>query len=144
MSYENNAEMTAMMTGTVIDGTGTAARMEGRPVAGKTGTSQDYRDAWFVGFTADYVCGVWIGNDDDAPMRRATGGGLPARIFKTFMTTAEKDLPPRPLAGTEIALQLAAAEDENAPAVESTEPPSPQRTDGDLLDAFQNLLNKLF
>jgi membrane peptidoglycan carboxypeptidase len=67
-------------------GTGRAARLEDRPTAGKTGTTQDFRDAWFVGFTADLVCGVWIGNDNNAPMRKATGGTLPARIFHSFMS----------------------------------------------------------
>ena len=60
-------------------GTGRAARLGDRPSGGKTGTTQDYRDAWFVGFTADYVCGVWIGNDDNSSMRKATGGCLPAQ-----------------------------------------------------------------
>ena len=145
MSPENNVEMTDMMAGTVIDGTGTAARLGDRPVAGKTGTSQDYRDAWFVGFTADYVCGVWIGNDDNAPMRRATGGGLPARIFKTFMTDAERGLPPQPLAGTQIALDIQNTKSEDAPAPHTANEPTPaQKNDNDLLAAFQNLLDKLF
>ncbi|MBV9694423.1 MAG: hypothetical protein JO261_12050 [Alphaproteobacteria bacterium] len=91
--------MTALMTETVSTGTGKAARLDDRPSAGKTGTSQDFRDAWFVGFTADLVCGVWIGNDDNTPMKHATGGGLPARIFKSFMRAAEAGLPSRPLTG---------------------------------------------
>ena len=73
--------------------------LDDRPSAGKTGTTQDFHDAWFVGFTADLVCGVWIGNDDNAPMVHATGGGLPAHIFKSFMEAAERDLPVKPLAG---------------------------------------------
>ena len=68
--------MTRLMVETVTTGTGKAARLEERPTAGKTGTTQDFRDAWFVGFTADLVCGVWIGNDDNAPMVKATGGGV--------------------------------------------------------------------
>ncbi|MCF7643720.1 hypothetical protein, partial [Acinetobacter johnsonii] len=75
--------------------------------AGKTGTTQDFHDAWFVGFTADLVCGVWIGNDDNSPMAHATGGTLPARIFHAFMTEAESGLPVRPLVGS---LAVAAAE----------------------------------
>ena len=66
----------AMMQETLTTGTGKAAPA-GRPTAGKTGTTQDFHDAWFVGFTADLVCGVWIGNDDYPPTRKATGGGLP-------------------------------------------------------------------
>ena len=72
VSEENTREMTQLMVATVTSGTGKAARLDERPSAGKTGTTQDFRDAWFVGFTADLVCGVWIGNDDNAPMVHAT------------------------------------------------------------------------
>jgi penicillin-binding protein 1A len=92
--------MTSLMVETVTTGTGKAARLAERPTAGKTGTTQDYHDAWFVGFTADLVCGVWIGNDDNGPMNKATGGGLPAHVFHNFMESAEVGLPVRPLAGT--------------------------------------------
>ena len=67
------AEMLDMMQAVVTSGTGQAASLD-RPVAGKTGTSQDYRDAWFIGFTADLVTGVWVGNDDNTPMNKVTGG----------------------------------------------------------------------
>jgi penicillin-binding protein 1A len=77
-------------------GTGKAARLD-RPAAGKTGTSQDFRDAWFIGYTADLVAGVWVGNDDAAPMRGVTGGGLPARLWKGFMTAAHAGKPARAL-----------------------------------------------
>ncbi len=99
---ESAALVTGLMVATVTEGTGRAARLSERPSAGKTGTTQDFRDAWFVGFTADLVCGVWIGNDDNAPMKKATGGGLPARIFHAFMEEAEQGLPARPLAGTTL------------------------------------------
>ena len=69
-------------------------------MAGKTGTTSDYRDAWFMGFTADLVAGVWVGNDDNAPMNKVTGGTLPAQIWHGFMVEAEKGLPPRPLPGS--------------------------------------------
>jgi penicillin-binding protein 1A len=100
---QHEADMVAMMTGTVTAGTGRAASLGARPVAGKTGTSQDYRDAWFVGFTSNLITGVWIGNDSGAPMKRATGGGLPARIFKAYMLKAEQDLPVAPLIGAGMA-----------------------------------------
>lgn len=76
--------MVRMMEGVVLRGTGHAANI-GRPVAGKTGTSDDYRDAWFIGFTPDVVTGVWVGNDNNAPMRGMTGGSLPAVIWRSFM-----------------------------------------------------------
>ena len=69
--------MTNLMTASVEWGTGKAAKI-GRPAAGKTGTSQEFRDAWFVGFTRELVAGVWFGNDDGEPMTNVTGGGLPA------------------------------------------------------------------
>jgi penicillin-binding protein 1A len=99
ISEVNDAEMTALMVETVKTGTGKAARLDERPSAGKTGTTQDYHDAWFVGFTADLVTGVWIGNDDYKPMQKATGGGLPAHIFKSFMEQAESGRPVKPLTG---------------------------------------------
>ncbi len=91
------ARMQRLMTATIEEGTGRAARLD-RPAAGKTGTTQDYRDAWFLGFTADYVCGVWMGNDDQrVAMRRVTGGSLPAQLWKKVMMAADRGLPPRPL-----------------------------------------------
>ena len=86
-------EMRRLLLVALHDGTGKAARLDPRMAAGKTGTSQDYRDAWFVGFTPDLVAGVWVGNDDNHPMKRVTGGGLPAHIWKTFMNAAEKGKP---------------------------------------------------
>lgn len=87
--------VSTLMQDVVLAGTGQNARLPDRPVAGKTGTSQDSRDAWFVGFSADYTAGVWVGNDDDTPTRDVTGGGLPARIWRDFMTLAHADLPAR-------------------------------------------------
>ena len=81
--------MLDLMLAAVRDGTGRAARLD-RPVAGKTGTTQDSRDAWFVGITADAVVGVWVGNDDTSPMNRVGGGGLPARIWQDFMRQADR------------------------------------------------------
>ena len=100
MSPANNVAMTRLMVQTVTTGTGKAARLAERPTAGKTGTTQDFHDAWFVGFTADLVTGVWVGNDNSRAMKKATGGGLPAHIFHAFMEDVEQDLPVRPLAGS--------------------------------------------
>lgn len=81
--------MVRMLEGVITSGTGTAANV-GRPAAGKTGTSQKWRDAWFVGFTPDLLAGVWVGNDNDRPMAEVTGGEIPAHIWKQFMTAAEQ------------------------------------------------------
>lgn len=120
MSAESAAEVTSLMVQTVTAGTGKAARLDERPSAGKTGTTQDFRDAWFVGFTSDLVCGVWIGNDDNRPMKHATGGGLPARIFKNFMEASETGLPVRPLSALANGPVVASADDQPAEKEPST------------------------
>ncbi|HEX4303521.1 MAG TPA: PBP1A family penicillin-binding protein [Rhizomicrobium sp.] len=140
MSATSAAQMTRLMVETVTTGTGKAARLDGRPTAGKTGTTQDFHDAWFVGFTADLVCGVWIGNDDNAPMIKATGGTLPAKIFHNFMTSAEDGLPVRPLAGS-----LAVAATEPAPIPDGTMPSEPDAPPAptDKPDSIGGLIDKV-
>ncbi|MFQ6017442.1 MAG: transglycosylase domain-containing protein [Kiloniellaceae bacterium] len=101
-------EMTNLLTAVVAWGSGKAAKPD-RPAAGKTGTSQEFRDAWFIGFTADLVTGVWLGNDDGAPMDRVTGGSLPARLWRRVMIRALEGVPPRPLPGGGVALAGAEA-----------------------------------
>ena len=71
---------------TVERGSGRRARIAGRDVAGKTGTTNDYRDAWFVGYVPDMVAGVWVGADDNTPMKRVTGGSIPAQIWSDMMS----------------------------------------------------------
>ena len=95
---KNLRMMTEMLAGVVQNGSGKAAAID-RPVAGKTGTAQDYRDAWFMGFSADYVAGVWMGNDDHSPMKKITGGSLPAQLWHNVMLAAHQGLPARPLPG---------------------------------------------
>lgn len=90
------AMMNSMMAGVMDHGTGAAAKI-GRPTAGKTGTSSDFRDAWFMGYSRDLVGGVWMGNDDNHPMKRVTGGGLPARLWQKIMIKAHQGMPVRPL-----------------------------------------------
>ncbi|HEY5347487.1 MAG TPA: PBP1A family penicillin-binding protein [Rhizomicrobium sp.] len=90
-------DLVAMLYGVVTSGTGRSAALAGHEAAGKTGTTQDYRDAWFVGFTTDYVTAVWVGNDDNAAMRGVTGGTLPAVIWHDTMTAAEHGLAATPL-----------------------------------------------
>jgi membrane peptidoglycan carboxypeptidase len=86
-----------MLADVVANGTGQRARLDDRPSAGKTGTTQAARDAWFIGFTGDYVAGVWMGYDDNTPLTGVTGGGLPAEIWKATMQRLHEGLPPRPL-----------------------------------------------
>ncbi|HTT84663.1 MAG TPA: PBP1A family penicillin-binding protein [Rhizomicrobium sp.] len=97
IASQTNRDLTAMLYDVLVEGTGRSAALAGREAAGKTGTTQDYRDAWFVGFTPDYVAGVWVGNDNYSPMRNVTGGTLPAAIWKSVMTAAEEGLPVKEL-----------------------------------------------
>lgn len=90
-------DLTAMLYGVMTEGTGAGLQITGHEAAGKTGTTQDYHDAWFVGFTADYVAAVWIGNDDSSPMKSVTGATLPGTVWKAVMTAAEKGLPSKAL-----------------------------------------------
>ena len=89
VAAQHVAQMNRMMAGVIASGTGKTARLD-RPAAGKTGTSQNHRDAWFIGYTADLITGVWIGNDNGKPMKRVTGGGLPAVLWQRFMTDAHQ------------------------------------------------------
>ena len=91
---DDAGRMVAMLEGVVTRGTGTRAGF-GRPAAGKTGTSQNWRDAWFIGFTPDWIAGVWVGNDDERPMNKVTGGSIPTEIWRRFMVAAHDKLPPR-------------------------------------------------
>ena len=98
-------QLNKMLSGVIKRGTGKNAKMD-RPVAGKTGTSQKYRDAWFVGYTGNFVAGVWLGNDNRAPMKRVSGGGLPAGLWKSVMEVAHQGVIPRPLLGLSYSSNL--------------------------------------
>lgn len=100
VSDGNVATMNRLMQGVIKTGTGKAADF-GYPAAGKTGTTNDFRDAWFVGFTADMVTGVWVGNDDGKFMNKVTGGGIPARIWHDVMAAAHQGRASRELPGME-------------------------------------------
>jgi penicillin-binding protein 1A len=90
-------QLTYMMHQVIEAGSGQRAQLPGRPAAGKTGTTQAARDAWFLGFTADYVAGVWMGYDDNSPLTGVTGSGLPSDIWRETMLRAHGGLPARPL-----------------------------------------------
>ncbi len=95
---ENAAQQLIWMMSKVVEsGTGARARLDGYQVAGKTGTTSEARDAWFIGFTADYVTGVWMGYDDNTPLAGVTGGGLPAEIWHEVMVRVQDGLPSREL-----------------------------------------------
>ena len=85
--------MNAMMQETLLAGTARKAELPGWPAAGKTGTSQDFRDAWFIGYTGHLVTGVWLGNDNSSPTKKTTGGGIPVEIWSKFMKAAHQGVP---------------------------------------------------
>ena len=102
--YEKVAELNSMLHDVVMQGTATRAQLGYAPVAGKTGTNANFRDAWFMGFSAHYVTGVWVGNDDNTPMdgskaNAVTGGRVPAPAWKRIMDVAEEGLTPEGLPG---------------------------------------------
>ncbi len=136
------AMMNHMLEQTIVTGTGRRAELPGWDAAGKTGTSQDYRDAWFVGYTAHFVTAVWLGNDDSSPTKKASGANLPAEIWSRYMKVAHKDLPPTdlpgagksyvgygqpPQAGLGGLLPPGAVPDEAPPAIVGTLPPQAPR-----------------
>lgn len=99
VAHQTNAMMARVVDSSM--GTGARAKIKGWTVAGKTGTSQDWRDAWFVGFTSAYVGGVWVGNDDDSPMKKVSGGGLPSDLWSDMMEIVHTGRPPEALAGAQ-------------------------------------------
>lgn len=94
------SEMNGMMMQVMLSGTGKSAQLKGWDSAGKSGTTQSFRDALFVGYTSNLTTGVWFGNDDGKSMKKVTGAGLPAKAWKEFMTAAHRGLTPAPLFGT--------------------------------------------
>jgi penicillin-binding protein 1A len=91
--------MNTMMQETLLTGTARKGDVPGWQAAGKTGTSQEYRDAWFIGYTSRLVTGVWLGNDDSSPTKKASGGTLPVEIWSRYMRAAHQGAPPQPLPG---------------------------------------------
>ena len=105
------ADMNSMLSRVVVAGTGGAAQFGGWDIAGKTGTSQEWRDAWFLGYTTRYVGGIWVGNDDDKPMARITGGEMSARIWAEMMKVAHAGITPEPLPGAKKIEEYMSPED---------------------------------
>ncbi len=143
------AMMNAMMQETLTIGTAHKAALPGWPAAGKTGTSQDFRDAWFIGYTSKLVTGVWLGNDDGSPTKKVTGGGMPVEIWSRFMRGAHQGVPVASLPGSGSAggglfsgLFGGGGNAAPAPQPASTVGQAPPVRDGASLDGY--LLNNLF
>jgi penicillin-binding protein 1A len=128
----NAGLMVRMLEGVINAGTGTRAAF-GRPAAGKTGTTQDWKDAWFVGFTPDWVCGVWVGNDDSHPTNGVTGGQVPAEIWRRMMIAAHQNVPVHDFAW----LPAEPPSEQTADAAESAQPPDVEER-GDFYDGLSN------
>ena len=95
------AELNGMMREVILNGTGKRADIPGWDTAGKTGTSLDFRDAWFIGYTSSLVTGVWLGNDDNSPTKHVAGGGLPVEVWTRYMKAALGPTPPQALQAIE-------------------------------------------
>ncbi|UWQ21621.1 transglycosylase domain-containing protein [Jannaschia sp. W003] len=126
-------QLVYMMSRVVEEGTGTRARLDGRPAAGKTGTTQAARDAWFIGFTGDYVAGVWMGYDDNTPLTGVTGGGLPADIWREVMLRVHDGVAVSPLPMIDPAQDRPAAPPQPQPAPLPQQPAPPAPAAGDSL-----------
>jgi len=129
------AAMNTMMQETLLSGTARKAEIPGWMAAGKTGTSQDFRDAWFIGYTANLVTGVWLGNDDNSPTRKATGGGLPVEVWTRFMKAAHQGVAVAALpvshSGGLFSNLMQAASQVSAPSAPATSaPPAPLAVSG--------------
>jgi len=117
--------MIRMMRQVIASGTGGRAAISGFDIAGKTGTTSDYRDAWFIGYTGGFVTAVWVGKDDNTQMKKVTGGGAPAGIWRAYMAAALPRLAVQPIPGGDVA------------------PPPPENPDGigAIIDGVQDLLH---
>jgi penicillin-binding protein 1A len=140
------ADMAMMMSHVVSEGTARRAILDGIPAAGKTGTTNNYRDAWFVGYTGNFVCGVWYGNDDYSPTNRLTGGSLPAQTWHDIMTAAHRGVEIKDIAGVAApakptaaaAAKMAASEDDATPAP----PPVLTKRGADILLRVEKMLDE--
>ncbi|RJF74317.1 transglycosylase domain-containing protein [Rhodopseudomonas palustris] len=140
------ADMAGMMSHVVSEGTARRAALDGIPTAGKTGTTNAYRDAWFVGYTGNFSCAVWYGNDDYSPTNRMTGGSLPAQTWHDIMLVAHQGVEVKELAGVGMGTKLPASpaqanarasDDDNKPAP----PPVLTRKGADILVRVEKMLD---
>jgi penicillin-binding protein 1A len=143
------ADMAGMMSHVVSEGTARRAALDGIPTAGKTGTTNSYRDAWFVGYTGNFACAVWFGNDDYSPTNRMTGGSLPAQTWHDIMTVAHQGIEIRELAGVGTGQKVPAAEKRQtvaangakAPEIKPGPPPILTRRGADVLVQVEKMLD---
>lgn len=143
------ADMAGMMSHVVSEGTARRAALDGIPTAGKTGTTNAYRDAWFVGYTGNFTCAVWYGNDDYSPTNRMTGGSLPAQTWHDIMVAAHQGVEVREIPGIGMGQKLppervANAQANAAPKVLETKPGPPPvltKRGADILVRVEKLLD---
>lgn len=141
--------MAGMMSHVVSEGTARRAALDGIPTAGKTGTTNAYRDAWFVGYTGNFTCAVWYGNDDYSPTNRMTGGSLPAQTWHDIMLAAHQGVEVREIAGVGMGQKLPPeritnAQANAAPKVLETKPGPPPvltKRGADVLVRVEKLLD---
>jgi penicillin-binding protein 1A len=143
------ADMAGMMSHVVSEGTARRAALDGIPTAGKTGTTNAYRDAWFVGYTGNFTCAVWYGNDDYSPTNRMTGGSLPAQTWHDIMVAAHQGVEVREIPGIGMGQKLppqhvANAQANAAPKILETKPGPPPvltKRGADILVRVEKLLD---
>ncbi|HJZ21704.1 MAG TPA: penicillin-binding transpeptidase domain-containing protein, partial [Bradyrhizobium sp.] len=146
------ADMAGMMSHVVSEGTARRAALDGIPTAGKTGTTNNYRDAWFVGYTGNFTCAVWFGNDDYSPTNRMTGGSLPAQTWHDIMVAAHQGVEIKDLAGVGAGIKLpppavtpgtmAAVSAAKPPEVKPGAPPVLTKRGADILVQVEKMLDE--
>jgi penicillin-binding protein 1A len=143
--------MAGMMSHVVSEGTARRAALDGIPTAGKTGTTNAYRDAWFVGYTGNFTCAVWYGNDDYSPTNRMTGGSLPAQTWHDIMQAAHQGVEVREIPGIGLGQKLpqpanpatmAAVGAPKGPEIKPGPPPVLTRRGADVLVQVEKLLDE--
>jgi len=144
------ADMAQMMSHVVSEGTARRAALDGIPTAGKTGTTNSYRDAWFVGYTGNFTCAVWFGNDDYSPTNRMTGGSLPAQTWHDIMTAAHQGIEIKELPGVGMGAKLpqpavpqtVSAAQPKPPEIKPGPPPVLTKRGADVLVQVEKMLDE--